>query len=326
MSERGEAVSEAQAPGEAPWSQTPAGSPVQMMVALIKAMRPKQWVKNLFVLAPLFFSKSFLVPALAARGALAFALFCATAGTVYLINDLFDVEKDRAHPVKRKRPIASGLLPVRAAWMAAAVIGLGSQACAWAVDLRFGGVLTGYLVMNLLYSTVLKHVVFVDVLIIALGFVLRVLSGAFAIDVFISEWLIGCTFLLSLYLGLGKRSHELKLVKMGRADKVRKVLERYKADQLDFAVLFVAGLTIACYTIYTLTASLPDQPMRSQHTPFTSPYLPLTIPMAVYGITRFYMLLQQDSMESPTEMILSDWPFILNIVIWGLAMGVLAFT
>jgi decaprenyl-phosphate phosphoribosyltransferase len=278
------------------------------------------------VLAPLFFSKSFMIAEKAALGAAAFGLFCLTAGTVYLINDLFDVEKDRAHPVKRNRPIASGLLPVKAAWSAAAVLGLGSQVAAWLVDWRFGGVLTGYLVMNLLYSTVLKHIVFVDVLIIAVGFVLRVLAGAFAINVFISGWLIGCTFLLSLYLGLGKRSHELKLVKMGRADKVRKVLERYNADQLAFGVLFVAGLTIACYTTYTWTAALPDQPLRSQHTPFASPYLPITIPLAVYGITRFYMLLQKDSMESPTELILSDLPFIINILIWALCMGLLAFT
>jgi 4-hydroxybenzoate polyprenyltransferase len=326
MSEHVEETDEAAQHEAASASVQAAGSPPAMALALLKAMRPKQWVKNLFVLAPLFFSKSFLLADKAALGALAFGLFCLTAGTVYLINDLFDVEKDRAHPVKRKRPIASGLLPVKVAWIAAAVIGLGSQIAAWSVDLRFGGVLTGYLVMNLAYSTVLKHVVFVDVLVIAVGFVLRVLAGAFAIDVFISEWLIGCTFLLSLYLGLGKRSHELKLVRLGKADKVRKVLERYRADQLDFAVLFVAGLTIACYTIYTLTAALPDQPLRSQHTPFASPYLPMTIPLAVYGITRFYMLLQKDSMESPTELILSDLPFILNIVVWGLSMVVLAFT
>ena len=123
--------------------------------------------------------------------------------------------------------------------------------------------------------------------IIATGFVLRVLAGAFAINVFISEWLIICTFLLALYLGLGKRLHEFRLMQSGRTEKSRPVLERYRGEHLDFGVLFVSGLTIAGYTIYTLTAALPDQPLRTRATPFDSPYLPATIPFAVFGITRF---------------------------------------
>jgi 4-hydroxybenzoate polyprenyltransferase len=180
--------------------------------------------------------------------------------------------------------------------------------------------------MNLAYSTVLKHIPFVDVIIIATGFVLRVLAGAFAIDVYISEWLFGCTFLLSLYLGLGKRQHEMAMLKRGEASKVRKVLERYHPDHLEFAFLFVAGLTIACYTVYTLTASLPDQPLRTQNTPFASPYLPATIPFTVFGITRFYQLVNNDSPYSPTDLILKDWPFILNLVLWVGCAGALVLT
>ncbi len=292
---------------------------------LLKTLRPHQWIKNLFVLAPLFFSKSFLEPKLLALGFSAALLFSLTAGTVYLINDIFDLEKDRRHPVKKNRPLPAGVITVRTAATAAGVLALGTQSAAWLLDWRLGAVTTGYLGMNLAYSMSLKHVPFVDVSIIAAGFVLRVLAGAFAIDVFISEWLIICTFLLSLYLGFGKRLHELELVARGEATKVRKVLERYKVEHLEFAVLFIAGMTIAGYTIYTMTAALPDQPLRSAHTPFTSRYLPATIPLAVFGITRFYQLLRSDSPESPTELILRDVPFIANLLIWGVAMAVLGF-
>lgn len=294
-------------------------------LGLIKTLRPHQWVKNLFVLAPLFFSKSFMEPNLLGLGLLGALLFSLTSGTVYLFNDIFDIEKDRAHPTKRNRPIPSGQLPVKVATLAAILLGIGTQAVGWMIDWRLGAVCAGYLVMNLAYSTALKHVAFVDVTIIATGFVLRVLAGAFAIDVFISEWLIICTFLLALYLGLGKRLHELKLLLEGRTEKSRPVLERYRLEHLDFGVLFVAGLTIAGYTIYTLTAALPEQPLRTRATPFDSPYLPITIPFAVFGITRFYQLLNSESLDSPTELILKDWPFIANLLLWGGAMLALAF-
>lgn len=297
----------------------------QMLRGFLRTLRPHQWVKNLFVLAPLFFSKSFMEPGLAALGVGAALLFSLTSGTVYLINDIFDIEKDRRHPTKRHRPIPSGALPVRVA--AACALGLGgvTQLAAWLIDWRLGLVTLSYLVMNLAYSTALKHYAFIDVTIIAAGFVLRVLAGAFAIDVFISEWLITCTFLLALYLGMGKRLHELRLMEQGRVDRSRPVLERYRVEHLDFGVLFVSGLTIAAYTIYTLTAALPDQPLRSQHTPFASPYLPATIPFAVFGITRFYQLLNSESLDSPTELILKDIPFIANLGFWGGAMLTLAF-
>lgn len=300
---------------------------------LIKSLRPHQWVKNAFVLAPLFFSKSYTDPEKLAQGLGAALLFSLTSGSVYLINDIFDVEKDRNHPVKRHRPIASGRVSVRAAAIAAAVLGPGCLAIAWALDWRMGAAMTAYLIMNLAYSTSLKNVAFLDVTIIATGFVLRVLSGAFGIDVFISEWLVLCTFSVALYLGLGKRVHELKMVAQGRADKVRKVLERYRAEQLDFAMLFVSGLTIALYTTYTLTTSLkgltgwalPNQPLRAHDTPFSSPWLPITIPLVIFGITRFYQLVHHDSPHSPTEQILRDRPFIANILLWGVTMTVIAF-
>lgn len=296
-----------------------------VLKGLLKTLRPHQWIKNLFVLAPVFFSKSFTDPASLGLAGVAFLLFSLSAGTVYLINDIFDIEKDREHPTKRFRPIPSGQLPIKVAWMAALALAIATQAVGWLINPYLGAVCLGYLVMNLAYSVKLKHVAFLDVTIIATGFVLRVLAGAFAIDVWISAWLIACTFLLALYLGMGKRVHELKLMKRGESKKSRPVLERYKQEHLDFGVLFVSGLTISTYTIYTLTSALPDQPLRSQHTPFASPYLPATIPFAVFGITRFYQLMNSDSLDSPTEQILTDVPFIANLLCWGIAMVGIAF-
>lgn len=296
-----------------------------MIGGLLRTLRPHQWVKNLFVLAPLFFSKQFTDPGMLALGLGAALLFCLGAGTVYLFNDVLDIEKDRAHPVKRNRPIPSGVLSVRAALIAACVLGAGSVAAAFAINHRLGIVVSAYLIMNLAYSLILKHVPFVDVSIIATGFVLRVLAGAFAINVQISEWLFICTFLLSLYLGLGKRLHEMMLVQQGSVTKSRKVLERYRLEHLQFGVLFVCGLTISAYTIYTLTAALPGQPLRASVTPFAHPWLPATIPFAIFGVVRFYQLLQLKDLKSPTELILRDVPFVLNLALWGVCMGALGF-
>lgn len=318
-------------PTQSPQLQEPAEALVPpvgwvgMMRGLVRTARPHQWIKNLFVLAPLFFSKQFLIPEQLFLGLLAFALFCMTASTVYLFNDVADVEKDKQHPTKRLRPIPSGQLPIRVALIAALICGPGALIIGAFISPRLALVLGAYLLMNLAYSTVLKHVAFVDVTIIATGFVFRLLAGAFAIDVLISEWLFICTFLLALYLGMGKRLHELLLIQRGQASSTRKVLERYRLSHLEFGVLFVSGLTIAAYTIYTLTAALPEQPLRAVHTPFSSPWLPITIPMAVFGVTRFYKLLRHEDSESPTELMLRDWPFIVNLLIWGLTMLVLGF-
>jgi decaprenyl-phosphate phosphoribosyltransferase len=305
-------------------AERPAPGSKVVLLGLIKTLRPHQWIKNLFVLAPLFFSKTFTEPERALFGLLAALSFCLAAGTVYLLNDLLDVDKDRRHPVKRNRPIARGDVPLSlartTAWGLAAV----TLAMSFAIAPGLAAVILGYLVMNVAYSTALKHVAFIDVTIIALGFVLRVIAGAVAIDVYISEWLFACTFLLALYLGLGKRQHELSLYLAGEVSKTRKVLERYRAEHLDFGVLFVAGMTIAVYTIYTLTAALPDQPLRTQATPFASPWLPITIPFAVFGITRFYQLIHRDSPYSPTEQLLRDVAFIVNLALWGLVMLVLS--
>ena len=294
---------------------------------VIKTMRVRQWVKNVFVLAPLFFSGTYTEPERLALASLAALLFSLMAGTVYLINDLLDVEKDRNHPLKRRRPIASGELPPKAAAIASCAIAAVTLSVAWAIAWPVGACLTAYFAMNLAYSVSLKNVVYLDVVIIAAGFVLRVIAGAVAIQVFISEWILACTFLLTLYMALGKRLHELQLIERGEVKgSSREVLKRYREASVSFIALFVAGLTIASYTIYTLTAALPEQPLRSQHTPFSSPMLLATIPCTVFGITRFHALLHSDSLSSPTEQILHDKSFIANLVLWIGLMIYVAFT
>lgn len=307
-------------------TSTQVGTPGVATIALgvVRSMRPHQWVKNLFVLAPLIFSKSFLLLEKNLLGVAAMLFFCLAASTVYLVNDIFDIDRDRRHPTKCRRPIAAGELPLPIARLTAGVLGLGAVGGAFALNTALGLVISTYLLMNLAYSLWLKHIAFVDVSIIATGFVLRVLAGAFAIQVFISEWLIVCTFFLALYLGLGKRAHELRLFLSGEVQKSRKVLERYRVEYLDFALLFMAGMTIAVYTIYTLTAALPDQPLRSQDTPFNSPWLPVTIPFAVFGITRFYQLIQKDCPDSPTDLLLHDRIFLVNMALWATAILALA--
>ncbi|WP_158542721.1 decaprenyl-phosphate phosphoribosyltransferase [Lujinxingia litoralis] len=291
---------------------------------LWKSLRPHQWVKNAFVLAPLFFAKAYTDPLLAGKALAAALLYSLAAGTVYVLNDLMDVERDREHPIKRHRPIASGELPEATAWRALVVIGGSASIASYLLSPLFAAVVGTYLVMNLAYSIRLKHYAFVDVAIIATGFVLRVLAGAAAVSVMVSEWLIACTFLLALYLGLGKRRHELALYLSGTVERTRRVLDSYRLENVDFGMLVTSGLTTAAYTIYTLTASLPDQPLRTVSTPFASIWLPVTIPMVVVGLARFFQIVRRDDARSPTEMMLRDKPFVLNIALWGVVMLVLS--
>jgi decaprenyl-phosphate phosphoribosyltransferase len=277
------------------------------------------------VLAPLVFSANLTDPWLLARGFGAAALFCLLSGAVYLMNDIFDVEKDRAHPTKRNRPIASGALPMGTARIAAVIIVLIGLGGSFALDWRLGCVAAVYLGQNLLYSWKIKHVAFLDVTSIALGFLLRTLAGAFAIDVYFSTWLFGCTFLLALFLGLGKRKHEMLEAGLGKG-KQRRVLEKYRLESLNYALLTCAGLTIAAYTAYTMSVSLPGQPWHLERAPFESPWLPITIPFAVMGIVRFYFLVSRvDEADSPTDRMIRDPVFLANIGLWGIAILVLIY-
>jgi 4-hydroxybenzoate polyprenyltransferase len=281
--------------------------------ALTRSLRPHQLVlKNLFVAAPLLFSKHLLDPHAALLTTLAFGLFCLLSGSVYLVNDIFDLEKDRAHPKKCLRPIASGKLPLGVAQGAAAlliVVGLGG---ALALGLPFFAVAAGYLVQNLAYSLALKRIPFVDVLLLAGGFLLRVVAGALAIAVPASPWLLGCTFALASFLGFGKRAHELATAG-DRAGEQRAVLSRYKLAHLKVILWLTALATCAAYVLYTL----------SPHTKefFGTDKLLFTAPFAAFGVIRYLVLVSnRASADSPTEDMLRDVPFMANLVLYALSI------
>jgi 4-hydroxybenzoate polyprenyltransferase len=286
---------------------------------LVKTVRPHQWVKNLFVLAPMFFHKDVFLattqgPALnlvvAGRGLAATAVFCLLAGAIYTINDLVDVHADRAHPVKRDRPIASGRVPEAVARVMAVALVVVSFATAYWLSFGVALVALVYLAENLAYSFKLKRIAFLDVTLIALGFVLRVLAGGIATDVHVSAYMIACTALLALFLGFGKRRHELGLE---NAAKGRQALEAYTPKSLNAALAITGTATALTYVAYTL-----DPVTRAF---FNSDFLWLTAPFTAFGIVRFLQLVSGRAgrglrAESPTQEMLRDVPFVLNLVAW----------
>lgn len=279
-----------------------------MVRALIRTVRPHQWVKNGFVVAPLVFARKLEDPSYALRSGIAFLAFCALSAAVYAFNDVRDVEADRAHPTKRNRPIAAGQLSERAALIAAAVLALVGLGAAFALDWRAGVCATLYLAQNLAYSLKLKHVAFVDVGLIAAGFLLRVLAGAFAIRVPASEWLLLCTALLALFLALGKRAHELAAAtRSGReVGATRAALAGYRLPGVRIVMAILGAATAVAYALYT----------RDAHTItfFGTDRLVWTAPLPALGILRFLVLaLWRPRADSPTEAMLRD-PIFLGIV------------
>jgi 4-hydroxybenzoate polyprenyltransferase len=294
-----------------------------MVRGLVKTLRPHQWVKNLFVMAPMFFHKDVFVtasgiPALnlivTGRAAIATLVFCLLAGAVYTINDLVDVDADRVHPVKRYRPIASGMVSQNLARALAAALVVVSLGMAYAIHWSFAAVALVYFVENLAYSFKLKKVAYLDVALIAFGFVLRVVAGGQATNVHVSYYMLACTALLALFLGFGKRRHELALENAG---KQRAALEAYSAHSLNIALGITGAATAATYVAYTL-----DHETRAF---FHSDYLWLTVPFTVFGIVRFLWLVSGKAgrglrAESPTQEMLRDVPFVLNLVLWGVVV------
>jgi len=287
---------------------------------LIKTVRPHQWVKNVFVLAPMFFAKDIVTttpsgdPALdlhvTARALAAAAVFCLLVGAVYTINDLVDVAADRIHPIKRFRPIASGVVPERVAQAMAASLVLMSLGLAYLLDPWFALVAVAYFAENILYSFKLKKIAFVDVAMIALGFVLRVWAGGLATPVHVSGYMYACTALIALFLGFGKRRHELS---QEHAGKQRAALRAYSRGSLNVALALTGSATIVTYIAYTLDATTMAF--------FKSSHLWLTAPFVVFGIGRFLFLVSGRAgrgtrAESPTQEMLRDVPFVLDIVAW----------
>ena len=285
--------------------------------ALFVSLRPHQWLKNLVVLAALVFSKHLFDVDAVAQAALAFAVFCALAGAVYLVNDLADLERDRLHPAKRTRPLASGALSrawrerprrcsspcaVAAAW----TLGPGFLLCALA-----------YPALGLAYSLALKHVVILDVLAVALGFVLRAVAGAVAIGVHFSPWLLVCTILLALFLVLAKRRHEL--VTLDDAVGHRQILAEYSPYLLDQMIAVVTASCLTAYAFYTLAPETVEK--------YRTERLALTIPFVIYGIFRYlYLVHRRDQGGSPGDVLLTDRPLLAAVALWAVAMVLIVYT
>ncbi|MGD9028302.1 MAG: decaprenyl-phosphate phosphoribosyltransferase [Anaerolineae bacterium] len=287
-----------------------------VLTALIRTMRPKQWAKNVFVFAPLIFDEKLFNPRYLTRSIAGFLLLCLTSGTVYIINDLADIEKDRNHPQKRHRPLASGQLGTQTATVAAAAIPLVALPIGFLVDHVLGWILVGYLLVQIGYSLWLQDVVIVDVMIVASGFLLRVAAGVPLVEAErFSPWLYVCMTLLALLIGFGKRRHELVLLEEN-AGEHRHSLQDYNLPLLDHVISIVTASTLLTYALYTFSA--PNLP-RNQT-------MMLTIPFVLYGIFRYLYLIHVMEMGgAPEEIVLSDRPLQAAIVLWGLSVVVVLY-
>ena len=275
------------------------------------SLRPRQWVKNLFVLAGVIFSRNLFTP-LFWPALAAFALFCTLSGGIYLLNDVADCAKDRLHPTKRGRPVASGALSRSAALRVGTGILLASLALSFLLSVAFGWVAVGYAALLVAYSAGLKRVVIVDALTVSVGFVLRAVAGTVVIGVEISGWLLICTILLALFLALGKRRHEL-LTLEGAAANHRPILAEYSAGLLDQMIAVVTASTVTAYALYTMSTETVAK--------FHTRLLPLTLPFVLYGIFRYlYLLYRRQLGGNPSELFLTDRALLLNTLLWMLTI------
>ena len=281
------------------------------------SLRPAQWSKNLLVFAGLLFGRRLFDPAAVLDAGSAFAVFCVLSGVVYLVNDISDRDSDRRHPHKAQRPIASGALPVPAAVGVALTLGAAGLAAAYVIGPAFAVVAAGYLGLQVLYSLLLKHIVIIDVLTIAIGFVLRAVGGAVAVQVEISHWLLVCTILLALFIALAKRRHEIVLLSGGAASH-RPILGEYSPYLLDQMIGVVTASTLISYIFYTIS---PETQAK-----FGTAWLGLTIPFPLYGIFRYlYLVHQREGGGSPADLLLSDRPLLACVALWALTVAMIIY-
>lgn len=287
-----------------------------MLRSLIKTMRPKQWAKNVFVFAGIFFDGRLGDPARLLASVAAFVVFCLVSSAIYLINDLVDMERDRLHPVKRTRPLASGALKPQVAIFAAIVLLVVCIPGALALQFTFGIVTVLYALIMVCYSFYLKKIVIVDVMTIAAGFVLRVFAGAAVVRVTrFSPWLYVCTTLLALFIALNRRRHELALL-AENANHHRSSLQEYNLAFLDNMTSLVTATALAAYSFYTFSA--PNLPKN--HT------MMLTIPFVMYGIFRYLYLIHVRNLGgTPEDIVLHDKPLLIALALWALTAGIVLY-
>ena len=273
-----------------------------VLVAALKQLRPKQWAKNVFVVPALIFSGHFMEPVYIGRFLVAFAVFCLFASSGYVLNDYLDREADRKHPKKRFRPIASGDLPVPAAWLLMGGCLVVGSALGYWLSLPFLLIALTYLATTLSYSFYFKHRVILDVMFLASGFVWRVIAGAVAIQVQVSPWLFLCAAFLALFLGFNKRRGEL--LKLGAEQGTRRNLQHYSREMLVELQAIVTASVVICYALYTVQGG--------------NDWMVLTIPFVLYGVFRYIYLVDQGAGDAPDETVLSDWPFLVNGLFYAL--------
>lgn len=287
-----------------------AGAPAASFALLAQAMRPRQWIKNAFVMAPVLFAREILHAEKVLAALAAAAVFCGLSSAAYLLNDVVDREADRSHPAKSGRPVASGRLAPGAALAAASALALASLAAAFSL-LPLGAALAAaaFAALQALYSLALKRAVFVDTIAIAAGFVLRVLAGGLAAAVLVSHWIVLCTFLLALFLALAKRRDEAVVLGGGESARHRSVLAAYSLALLDQAIAVILGATVVCYAIWTVA---PETVLK-----FGSDRLVYTVPFVVYGLLRYLFLVHSGTAAgSPTDALLADRPLAAGVLLW----------
>lgn len=282
---------------------------VHSIIPFIQCLRPKQWTKNLLVLAAFLFSLNKISLFAGVDAFLGFLLFCATSGVVYIVNDWFDLEKDRAHPVKKFRPMAAGRIPPNAALTFGLILLGAGFAFALSKNLMFGLLLIAYFLMNVAYSAWLKHVVILDIMIIAAGFVMRSVGGGLIIGVQLTPWFLVCTMLLALFLAVSKRRHEF--ISMPDKASRRKVLKLYSTQLLDQLISIVTTSTIISYSLFTFTSG-------------SNYHMMWTIPFVMYGIFRYlYLIYMKDEGGSPEKILLEDKPMLITVLLYGLSVFII---
>ncbi|OGF51276.1 MAG: phosphoribose diphosphate--decaprenyl-phosphate phosphoribosyltransferase [Candidatus Firestonebacteria bacterium GWA2_43_8] len=281
------------------------------------SLRPKQWTKNFLIFAALIFSQNLTNSYYDLATFLGFLIFCIVSGSIYTLNDVIDREKDKLHPKKAKRPIASGKLPVGYAILSFLFFATLGIISAFKLETNFGWVIVIYIALQILYTFNLKNVVILDIFIIALGFVLRVVAGAEIIAVPISNWLLVCTLFLSLFLALGKRRFELiKLDK--KATTHRSSLKEYNVSLLDQMITVVTSATVVAYAIYTLSPETIHK--------FNTDKLIYTLPFVLYGVFRYlYLIYQKETGGNPEEILVTDIPLIIDILLYGLSVWLIIY-
>jgi len=275
---------------------------------IFQLLRPQQWVKNGIVLAGLIFSGNAWRFDLCLLSAATTIFFCLLSSSVYIINDIIDAEADRKHPIKRHRPIASGRVTAANAAVLAAILGIGSLAATFILAKNLFIIAAAYAVLSLLYSLFLKHIVIIDVMSIAAGFVLRALAGAVVINVAFSGWLLISSFLLALFLGFGKRRHEFILLEEGGSEH-RRILAKYNDYFLDQLIGVVTPAVLVCYLLYVISPEVEEK--------LGTHYLYLTTPFVIYGIFRYlYLIHLEQQGGSPTTIMLTDRPILATVLLW----------